>query len=121
MSKTNETGAHQALADTARMRGLDALRDDPLELTQPLSAPIRRHRAWEGKLLGAQLTPRDPVRERRKPSTVGERQPLVIMSRKVSAAEAQRIWPPPTALASSDPDGHRQAFVDYISDQGQPL
>lgn len=87
----SETGAHRALADTARMRGLDALRPDPLEDTQRMNAAERANARNHGAALHAS---RELPRERRKPSTVGERQ----------------------RLASSDPDGHRQAIVDFISE-----
>jgi hypothetical protein len=92
----SEHDAHNGLADTARMLRLDALRPDPLEDTQPMTVLERRTAQSEARDMSIPDDP-DAPRERRKPSTVGERDP-------------QR-------LADSDPEGHRQAWVDYLSDQ----
>lgn len=87
----SEHDANRGLADTARLN-VEALRHDPMEDTQRMPICHRRDRAWEGNMMHAE------TRERRKPSTVGQREPK---------------------LADSDPAGHRQAFVDYLSDQEQ--
>ena len=87
----SEHDAHRALTDTARLRMLP----DPLEDTQRMDVADRRKRQEQALMQHYCLLDTDQPRERRKPATVGERQ----------------------RLASTDPEGHRQAFVDYLSDQ----
>lgn len=78
----SESDANRDLADTARMRGIEPLPPDPLEDTQRMDVDARRTRQREATLqsmaqwpgLYMQVVGR-VTRERRKPNTVGERQP----------------------------------------------
>lgn len=95
----SERDANQHLVDTARMpRGVTLLADPTLENTQRMDVVDRRERATEAReqMLGAAVA--DDVhrhRERRKPSTVGERQPA-----------------PNTAGLDA-----RQAVIDFLNQQ----
>ncbi len=106
----SEHDAHRALTHTARLRGLalglEIERYVDIHGNTTTYLPVQRmtygdieHRKTEARLQHQVKWPLDlrgayGPRERRKPSTVGERQ----------------------RLASSDPDGHRQAIVDFISE-----
>ena len=90
----SEHDANKALADTARMRfaRCDGTMADPLEATQPMTILARRMTCEEAR----RLYPR----ERRKPSTVDERETraAVEVARDVFAARQQQmieegIWP----------------------------
>ena len=54
MTKLNETGAHRALTDTARMR-LPAFAD-PLEHTQRMTVAQRRYRQFEARVRRAGIS-----------------------------------------------------------------
>jgi hypothetical protein len=90
----SESNANRDLADTARMRGLDALRDDPLEDTQRLGVTMRRSRSHEAECMNKGWEPR----ERRKLSTVGARAPETMTARDVVSERDQSaiesgVWP----------------------------
>ncbi len=114
----SESDANKHLADTARLRMIDGAafpyrcafhmvahdgtcpRCAPLEDTQPMPVHERRERMREGQ--GAHEGATAKPRERRKPSTVGERRPTdraaVEAARDIFADRQQelieaKLWP----------------------------
>lgn len=72
----SESDANKHLSQTARLHALSGFdySRDPLEDTQRMEVHDRRRRAREGVAQNGLPSHPEPLRERRKPSTVGERQ-----------------------------------------------
>jgi hypothetical protein len=91
----SEHNANRDLCDTARLRALP----DPLEDTQRMPVVERRMRQWDAKALRI-TSQASEARERRKPTTVGEReeQYAANLARSIFAERQQRlieagVWP----------------------------